>query len=86
MAGHKNTKTGNGLAAGCQLFYRKIYEYVLQCMTTYLSYQYSLKEFIIFEVSGLIYHFFSCNSVDPDQPPHSAASGLGLHCLPVSFL
>ena len=55
-------------------------------MTTYLSYQYSLKEFTIFEVSGLIYHFFSCNSVDPDQPPHSAASGLGLHCLPVSFL
>ena len=25
------TKTGNGLAAGCQLFYRKIYGYFLQC-------------------------------------------------------
>ena len=24
--------TGNGLAAGCQLFYRKIYGYFLQCM------------------------------------------------------
>ena len=24
-------KTGNGLAAGCQLFYRKIYGYFLQC-------------------------------------------------------
>ena len=23
--------TGNGLAAGCQLFYRKIYGYFLQC-------------------------------------------------------
>ena len=26
-------KTGNGLAAGCQLFYRKIYGYFLQCTT-----------------------------------------------------
>ena len=25
-------KTGNGLAAGCQLFYRKIYGYFLQCI------------------------------------------------------
>ena len=24
-------KTGNGLAAGCQLFYRKMYGYFLQC-------------------------------------------------------
>ena len=24
-------KTGHGLAAGCQLFYRKIYGYFLQC-------------------------------------------------------
>ena len=23
------------------------------------------------------------NSVDPDQTPRSAASGLGLHCLPM---
>ena len=26
------------------------------------------------------------NSGDPDQTPHSAASDLGLHCLPVTLL
>ena len=26
------------------------------------------------------------NSGDPDQTPHSAASELGLHCLPITFL
>ena len=26
---------------------------------------------------------FHANNVDPDQTPHSAASDLGLHCLPV---
>ena len=26
------------------------------------------------------------NSEDPDQVPHSAASDLGLHCLPVTLL
>ena len=26
------------------------------------------------------------NSGDPDQTPHSAASDLGLHCLPVTRL
>ena len=26
------------------------------------------------------------NSEDPDQTPHSAASDLGLHCLPISLL
>ena len=26
------------------------------------------------------------NSGDPDQTPHSAASDLGLHCLPITFL
>ena len=26
------------------------------------------------------------NSGDPDQMPHSAASDLGLHCLPVTHL
>ena len=25
------------------------------------------------------------NSGDPDQTPHSAASDLGLHCLPITF-
>ena len=29
---------------------------------------------------------FKVNSVDPDQTPHSAASDLGLHCLPMSLL
>ena len=29
---------------------------------------------------------FNANSVDPDQMPHSAASDLGLHCLPMPFL
>ena len=28
----------------------------------------------------------NANSVDPDQTPHSAASELGLHCLPMSHL
>ena len=26
------------------------------------------------------------NSKDPDQMPHSAASDLGLHCLPITHL
>ena len=26
------------------------------------------------------------NSGDPDQTPHSAASALGLHCLPITLL
>ena len=26
----------------------------------------------------------NANSVDPDQIPHSAASNLGLHCLPTT--
>ena len=29
---------------------------------------------------------FHANSVDPDQTPRSAASDLGLHCLPMSLL
>ena len=29
---------------------------------------------------------FTANSVDPDQMPHSVASDLGLHCLPMSLL
>ena len=29
---------------------------------------------------------FNANSVDPDQTLHSAASDLGLHCLPMSHL
>ena len=28
----------------------------------------------------------STNSGDPDQMPHSVASGLGLHCLPITLL
>ena len=28
----------------------------------------------------------SANSGDPDQMPHSAASDLGVHCLPVTVL
>ena len=28
----------------------------------------------------------NANSIGPDQTPHSAASDLGLHCLPVSLL
>ena len=29
---------------------------------------------------------FNANNVDPDQTPRSAASDLGLHCLPMSLL
>ena len=28
---------------------------------------------------------FNANSVDTDQMPHSKASDLGLHCLPISL-
>ena len=28
----------------------------------------------------------NANSIDPDQTPHSAASDLGLYCLPMSLL
>ena len=28
----------------------------------------------------------SANSGDPDQMPHSVASDLGLHCLPITLL
>ena len=31
-------------------------------------------------------HTLNANSVDPDQMPHSAASDLGLYCLPMSLL
>ena len=46
-------------------------------------------------MSGYFFLLISCfveisilnaNSVDPDQMPHSAASDLGLHCLPMSLL
>ena len=30
--------------------------------------------------------YLNANSVDPDQTPRSAASDLGLHCLPMSLL
>ena len=30
-------------------------------------------------------HILNANNVDPDQTPRSAASDLGLHCLPMSF-
>ena len=29
---------------------------------------------------------YNAISVDPDQTPHFAASGLGVHCLPMPFL
>ena len=31
-------------------------------------------------------HFVFVNSGDPDQMLHSAASDLGLHCLPITLL
>ena len=34
----------------------------------------------------IITEFLMQNSVDQDQTPHSAASDLGLHCLPMSLL
>ena len=45
----------------------------------------------LFPIAGYYYHYFieipvlNANSVDPDQIPHSAASDLGLHCLPIPF-
>ena len=32
------------------------------------------------------YYVINANSIDPDQRPHLAASDLGLHVLPMSFL
>ena len=42
----------------------------------------------LFSVLALIVEIpvFNDNSVDPDQTPRSAASDLGLHCLPMYFL
>ena len=43
-------------------------------------------------LSFYYYHVFienselNANSADPDQTPHSVASDLGLHCLPMSLL
>ena len=34
----------------------------------------------------IVIHVFNANSAEPDQTPHSVASDLGLHCLPVSHL
>ena len=34
----------------------------------------------------IVVPFLNANSVDSDQMPHSAASDLGLHCLPISLL
>ena len=50
--------------------------------------------FLIYRVAGYISlipsfvesPFFNANSVDPDQKPRSAASDLGLYCLPLSLL
>ena len=33
-----------------------------------------------------MFSFFFANSGDPDQTPHSAASDMGLHCLPNTLL
>ena len=47
----------------------------------------SKSSFPILGVSGVLFHeyiFLSANSEDPDQTPHSAASHLGVHCLPMS--
>ena len=47
--------------------------------------------FIILGVSGVLFLFSSffieilVSSVDPEYTPHSAASDLGLHCLPRSL-
>ena len=64
-------------------------------MPSGLSYLNSLDQFIS-SLRGvwlvlIITMFFemsvvNANSVDPDQTPHSAASDLGLHCLPLSHL
>ena len=47
----------------------------------------------LFSIAGFVLlvcfieiRIFDVNSVDPDQTPHSAASDLGLHCLPVTFM
>ena len=40
----KKKTIGNGLAAGCQLFYRKIYGYFLQCTFMKLCYNWFMNE------------------------------------------
>ena len=57
-------------------------------------YLYSLDRFIsnkrgvwlVFNISMFYRNFCKANSVGPDQTPRSAASDLGLHCLPMSLL
>ena len=41
---------------------------------------------VFFIITCLKKTAFNANSVDPDQTPRSAASDLGLHCLPISLL
>ena len=65
-------------------------------LNTYLT-QYELFGPVHFQFKGYLVSFLllpcfmeipiiNANSVEPDQMPHSAASDLGLHCLPVSHL
>ena len=45
-----------------------------------------MSPFRILGVSGVLFHFYTISnrySEDPDQTPRSAASDLGLHCLPM---
>ena len=46
----------------------------------------STSPFAFLWVSGLICRFYSISDVDPDQTPHDMASGLCLHCLPMTLL
>ena len=48
-----------------------------------LFYQLEQSIFVLRDVGG-IFHFLLANSGDPDQTQRSAASDLGLHCLPTS--
>ena len=60
----------------------------------FLNIRYVSSPLLIEGVSGLIslllcfieISLCNANSVDPDQTPRSAASDLGLHCLPVNLL
>ena len=46
----------------------------------------------LFQIAGCLVSFYYyipvlyASGVDPDQMPHSAASDLGLHCLPIILL
>ena len=67
----------NGLAAGCQLFYRKIYGYFLQCVFIITTGDIKCRVATVAETKRADY----ANRVDFDEVAHNKPPYLDLHCL-----